>query len=394
MTKKQQNPWITVIYAVVMQAVSIGIAVYSFAFFLLPWANEFGVSRTLLIAGATLQSIAVAALSPLCGYLLDTVRTRQLLLSSVTLFALGLLGISMAPNALILVAIVGLVLPIGVTLAGPLMAYSLVARTEIEKKGLALGITALGTSLGGFILPLVVTQLLLDHDWRSVFLGLSALTMLVVFLPGLWLLEANPTTAKPRTEKSTNLALMRSPDVLQLGLCYLIPAILFIAVLHNIGAIAADLKIEAQRAALITSGASVLMAIGKVLSGAMSDRWNSKTLYSGIVVFMLAGALTTGFAAGFSTLIIGVSLVAFGLGGVAPLTAAIVTKRWDASNFGRVMGVIHAMAACAGLGPLLAGYIRESTGSYTYAFTALALCLLVAWVLFMRLPSTQATAPD
>lgn len=385
------KPWITVGFVVVMQAVSVGIAVYSFAFFILPWMEDFQVPRTMLMVGATIQAVAVALLSPLCGLLLDKYDNKRLLLAAVAAYAASLLGMAMAPNAYLLVALIGLALPVGVTLVGPLMAYALVARTDIQQKGLALGVTALGTSLGGLVMPPLVTHLLADHDWRFVYTMLSALTMVAVFLPALVLLRSTGPIVSDGVDRHNRLALMRSPDVLRLGICYLVPTLLFMAILHNLGGLAADLAIEPQRAALVTAGASILMALGKVSAGAMSDHLNHRLLYTGVVVTMAIGAVLTSFAAGFVPLLVGVGTVALALGGVGPLLASIVSSRWDKANFGSVMGVIHALAACSGLGPLLAGLVRDSSGSFATAFLSLTPLLLIAWLLFVTLPAAKPT---
>jgi MFS family permease len=120
--------------------------------------EEFGALRGTLMIAATGLAIGSAVLSPLCGYLLDRFSSRFLVLVGATAFGLGLLGIPAAPTSLVVILIFVLVLPFGIVLAGTLMASSLVARSFVQRRGTALRISALGTSLGGLILPILMER--------------------------------------------------------------------------------------------------------------------------------------------------------------------------------------------------------------------------------------------
>ena len=101
---------------------------------------------------------------------------------------------------------------------------------------------------------------------------------------------------------------------------------------------------------------------------------------------MITGAILTSFSTSYITLFGGVCTMAFALGAVAPLIATMVAKRWHQNDFSRVMGIIHGVAAAAGIGPLIAGYVRDTTQSYTVAFLGLALILPIALIAFLALP--------
>ena len=71
-------------------------------------------------------------------------------------------------------------------------------------RGIAIGISAAGTSLGGFVFPFVTAQLIGDFDWRTAFQFLGALTF-VFLVPLNWLVLRVPPPA-------VKVSLSESPD--------------------------------------------------------------------------------------------------------------------------------------------------------------------------------------
>jgi MFS family permease len=389
------NPWLIVVFAALMNAVTVGIGVYAFAYFVMPWVTEFQVERSTIMLAITFSSIAVAIISPLAGYCVDHFNVRRLLLGGALSFSAGLVGIAYAPSHTVVILLFSLVVPLGMAFAGPLMGYALVVRTGISRMGLAMGIAALGTSVGGFVLPVVVTQLLDGHDWRTVFLYMAAAVLVLVLVPALLLVRATVVArGGAGGSHGSPFALMRSLPVMQLALAYLVPSLLFISILHNLGALAADLGVEQKSAALVTAVASVLMAIAKVTAGILADRINYRILYLGIVVLMALGMVLTSLGGTYITLLVGVGLTAIAIGAAAPLINAIIHVRWGAASFGRVIGVVHAVAGLSALGSLFAGFVRDSGGTYATAFLLLTLALIPAAVAFMILtrPAPVAAA--
>lgn len=390
------NPWVTVAYGAWISAVTVGIGIYGFAFFVVPWMQTFDSSRATIMLLVTAGSVTAVILGPVAGYLLDHYSTKNLVLGSLLISAAALLATGFATNYPTVIMLYGIVMQLGIILAGPLAASTMVARAFTENRGLALGITALGTSVGGLLIPIAVTQLLGHFDWQLVVKLLAAAIFLLAFVPGLLLLRDAPEregdAGRPH-HGGGSLQLMRSRPVLQLGFAYLAMVLLFIALLHNIGALAVDLSISQQRAALITAFASIVMAVSKVVAGALCDRLNHQLLYTSFAVLIAAGLIVVSQAGSFYPLLFGVCLSAAVMGGLSPLVASIVVERWGADNFGRVMGVIHAFAAASGIGPFIAGMIRDSSGSYADAFLWLPLILVPALYCFLTLPSAKPELP-
>ncbi|MBR9909355.1 MAG: MFS transporter [Gammaproteobacteria bacterium] len=386
---KGVNPWVVVAFAALMQAIIIGANIYSFGFFVVPWMTEFQLERGTLMLAITASSLVAAFISPFCGYLIDKVSSRKLVVGGSLVFAGGLLLISWLPAYPTVLSVYALAFPVGTTLAGTLMALSLVGKLFTRNRGLAMGLVVLGTNIGGLVMPLLVTHLLASYSWQQVFQVIAAMVVVVVSLPALFILAgiaAPPGSAHNSAEKGAALRVMRSAAVIKLGVAYLVPCLLFVGLLHNIGAMAADLSIDQQRAAWITAAASVVMGVGKVATGALSDRLNHRLLYTVCMVLIAAGLVTVSFSASFLSLLLGVGLTALVMGGIAPLVATIVADRWGGALFGRVMGVVQAFAGASALGALLAGYLRDVTGNYSQVYLLMLVSLVPALYCMFTLP--------
>lgn len=393
MSKSSTNPWIIVAYAVVMQAFTSGIAIYAFTLFVVPWMNEFQVQRSALMLGVTGSSITLAILAPISGVLLDKYPARQLILASTLTYIAGLVALSLAQGYELIVFIFALILPVGLILSGPLMAYSVVARVIVEGRGLALGITSIGSSVGGLFIPLLVSFLLGSEDWQTVFRILAVLGLLCVFIPGFFILGKEAPQQHQEEAKSgpSGWQLMRSRPVMMLSISFLAPSLLFVGLLHNLGAYAFDLGVAQRQAAWIISSASIVMVMGKLFAGWMSDRVNHRLMYTSIVVIIALGIFVTTAANSFYTLLAGVCLISIVLGGLGPLTASIVANQWSLNYFGRVMGVVQGFAALSSTGALIAAYIRDTTGSYPQAFLLLSATLVPAIICFYLMPKKVDT---
>ncbi len=388
--------WIVLGYLFVMQAVIIGIGVYSFTFFVVPWMQAFSTDRSTLMIAVSGSSIGTAILSPLCGYLMDRFSNKRLLLFGATSYALCLLVISRVPDAWWLIMLYILVLPFGMVLAGSLMASSMVARNFVDHRGLALGISALGVSVGGFIMPVLVTQLLNQHDWHTVFVYLAGIVLTLVIIPGLFIVRDGERTADfsgSASSQGVGVGLMMSPEVLKLGMAFFSPVLIFVAVLHNLGSLAVDYSIAQEHAAWMVSIASVVMAVSKLASGMLSDRFSHAVIYTGMLVSQIAGLIILGLFNTFSPVLIGVTLIAVGAGGSLPVITSYAAKHWDSNSIGRVMGIVFALAGLSGIGPIIAGVIRDLSGSYTLSFIALLLVMVPAAWSFLSLDKRPGASP-
>lgn len=148
-----------------------------------------------------------------------------------------------------------------------------------------------------------------------------------------------------------------------------------------------DLKYTQGQAANIISlvlGASI---IGRLLMGWLADRYSKKmvmiliyTLIS-ISILLLYHATTPGAIYVFA-LIFGI-----GLGGDYMIIPLMAAQLFGVRVMGRVMGLILTVDGLGeALGPMLAGGLRDRTGSYAMGFTALIVLSVIGTISIAMLP--------
>jgi MFS family permease len=379
-----------------MQALIIGIAVYCFGFFVLPWMNEFSRPRGELMIGYSAMSFMAGVTAPLVGMLIDKYSKRALVLTGTVSYALGLFLISRAQAPWFIVSIFGLILPVAMSLAGPLMAQTLVANAFEKNRGTALGICSLGTSIGGFTMPVLVTGLLDIYEWRQVFVILAAIIAVGMVPLVLLVLKPNHSSAAPKatnTESLGNKNIFGDSNIYKLALAFFVPSFMFIGVLQNMGLFAADLQLSLQQAGWVVSVSAGLMAVGKFVVGWLADRASHRAIYNTIIIFVGLSLYLTATANHFVVLVIAVAALGTSVGGMTPLFGAIVSQRYGMDNFGRVMGVVMGTASLSGLAPLVAGWLRDSTGSYETTFLWFLPMIVPAIIAFNRLSNAPQNKP-
>jgi len=127
---------------------------------------------------------------------------------------------------------------------------------------------------------------------------------------------------------------------------------------------------------------------GMLLSGFFSDRISREKIYSLGTVFLIAGVLSLLLVRPGSGLLLPVLyslLFGLGFGSRPAMDAATAADIFKGCNFGLIYGLLNlGLGVGQFLGPVLAGLIFDSTGSYTAAFifciAAVLLATLAIWL--------------
>ncbi len=392
--------WNVIAVAMLFQAVTFGIGLYSFTFWVSPLMAEFGASRGTILFAITMATLGIGAMAPIVGPALDRLPIRTLVCSGALLFATGLALMAMTTAAWQVVAIYTSLIAAGLILAGPIAGQTLAAKWFRGRRGLALGLVTVGTSVGGFLFPPIVTELLGSFGWRQAHIIL-AVAVLVIIIPPTWLIIRNgpeergvaPEPENPASEGITahfenrlwtTRSILSERTFWVTMIAFLGPTTAFGAIQQNIGPYTADLGISPQRAAYLMSVISAAMVGGKIVFGSVSDRFDNRYLYW-IAVSALVLAMVLMLGEPTHTGMLGISaLLGIAAGGFLPLMGAIVSARFGPQAFGQVMGLLIPFLTLSAVGPTFAGWIRDVAGSYDVAWFVF-LALLVPPVLAMAL---------
>ena len=255
---------------------------------------------------------------------------------------------------------------------GPLIAD--ISQWFYKRRGIAVGIAASGNYLSGAIWPLLLSGILSDHGWRTVYLVLAVLTVLLVTPLALVLKPRVSEAASAHVEslsRSAGRTVGLTPRTLQMllaiagvGCCVAMsmPQVHIVSLCVDLGYGPA---VGAEMLSLMLMGG----VVSRLVSGLVADRLGGlKTLLIGSTLQCIALFLYLPFDGMVSLYL--VSLV-FGLsqGGIVPSYAIIVREYLPAKEAGARVGfVIMATIVGMALGGWMSGWIFDLTGSYHMAF--------------------------
>jgi MFS family permease len=145
-----------------------------------------------------------------------------------------------------------------------------------------------------------------------------------------------------------------------------------------------DHGLAAIVAASVVGVVGLASIAGKAGGGWLSDRVEREGVYVAGIALLVAGALVLlslgrppalWAAYGYAV------LLGVGYSATAAITPAMVSDRFSGPHFGSIVGVgLMFSAAASALGPWLAGYLFDTTGSYTGALLIAAGCGVAAGV--------------
>jgi MFS family permease len=371
--------WVMVGYGITIQAVSVGTLIYCFALFSLPWLEEFSSSRRDLMLTVALLQIGVGLVSPFVGRALDAYPPQWVVTIGLLSLVIGLTLAQHVTSLFQLWLVYATFMPLAMALMGSLTSQTLVTRWFKEQRGLALGISSMGTNIGGIILPLLVAGWLLEMGWRDVMQNLLLLAVIVV-LPATWLLlgrkpEANDTEYQSNTMDTrvwTTKEILTT-SLFWLPFCGIAPlSMAFGALQFNLGIITRDIGLPPAVTANLIALSSVSMVLGKLFFGTLGDRVDHRYLYWLASGFgLLALAL---IAIADNVIVLALATIAMGLSGgsILPLMGLIYSARFGTVSFGRVMGFGTLTIVAGSTSPIMAGWAYDAFGSYNYAYMVLA----------------------
>lgn len=395
--------------AMLFQAATYGLSLYSFTFWVDPWVQAFDASRGDLMLAILFAQILAGCIAPFAGRALDTLSIRYVVVGGLLLFGTGHALVGLATAVWHVVVLYTLFTAIGLVAAGSMAGQTLVVKWFRRRRGVALGWVTIGTSIGGFCLPPLAALLLTEIGWRAAHGVLGAGVILLV-APVVWLMIRNSPEAEGLAPEPPSLlgdgsfptwttaSILRSRNFWALILVLLPSLTAMNAVQMNLAPIARDLGVGPQYASFMMSLLAGAMIAGKLFFGMMADRWDHRVLFLLSLAFMATAlALLTG-APGYPVLLLISALLGLAAGGFLPLIGAVVGSRFGPASFGRVRGLTAPFITISAIGAPIAGKLRDVTGSYEPALwlflASLALALLAIAVLMrpVREPATAASA--
>lgn len=392
-----------VVICILLNAVD-GFDVLSISFASPGIAADWGVDRAALGLVLSMELIGMALGSVLIGGLADRIGRRPVIILCLIIMAGGMIAAAFAHDV---VSLSGYRLLTGLGIGGMLASVNaIVAEYSNDKhRHLCVTIMAAGFPIGAVAGGAVVSQLLNHYSWHAVFLLGAGFTLLLLPIVILMLPESVAFLAKARPKRAherINATLKRMghapvetlPDVsvevgkkreglfskrwraivAMLTIAYFAHIMAFYYILKWIPKIVVDMGFAPSLAGGVLVWANVGGAVGAIVLGLFSQKFNVKYLVIGALA--LSAAMLTVFGLGYDTLT-QLSLVAASAGfctnaavvGLYALMASYLPTQLRAGGTGFVIGVGRGGAA---LGPIVAGVMFSAGADLLVVSMAMA----------------------
>jgi MFS family permease len=389
MTQRDRQGWMVVASVAAVNFIVMGPSIGTIGIFFTPLIKEFGWSRQHVSLMATAFLVAMGVINPGVGWLLDRIPARIPVSIGAALAGAAFLLASRAHSLQALIicyALAGLGVGASTILPGMVVAANWLS----NQRALAIGITIAGAGLGGCVLPPLVAHLILAHGWRTTMVCIGA-PMFVVALPIILLMistRPEGETAEEHAGALTGLelgpALCSLPFWMLVGV-HLGFTVAFAGAYFHMVPYLIGVGYSAQSAALVFGAIAAVSLPGYLLLGSLADRFGAKPVLAGSLIVQ-AGSMILLLSLGghrFTTVLMVIFLVFYGLtvGSGTALGSALLAESLGLRSFGSLAGIIGLIATMgSGAGPLVAGYIYDTTARYTAAFELCGALMLMAAV--------------
>ncbi|MDQ2091299.1 MFS transporter [Marimonas arenosa] len=366
---------------------------FAFGLFFKPLQEEFGWSRTLLSSASSLSFFMMGVLAILGGRMNDRFGPRLVLTFTGIAYATGFLLLSQITAPWQMFAIFGIFMGLGLG-THDVVTLSTIARWFENRRGIMSGVVKTGTALGQITIPPLAAALLLTYGWRQalIVLGLAALVLLLIAALSM---DRPPDLlrAAPGTRAGSGSGGHSFPEARVTRLFWTLCAIQFLffpsmmSVPMHLAIHGTDLGMTTARAATLLSVLGAASIAGRLTVGTLSDRIGGRRAFLMCFSILLASLIALTGVRAHGLLFAVVAVYGFSHGGLFTVVSPIVAEYFGMRAHGAIFGTILFFGTIGGaVGPIIVGWIFDTTGSYRLAFAMLATLAAIGLALVLTLP--------
>jgi MFS family permease len=400
--KADTRPWIVV--ALCFLALALAFSARAALGLVMPvWSKELEWSRSFVAGSGAAALIAMAAIAPLAGRLVDRYGPSGVLALGLGALAVGCTVISLNNSQTAFVLAYSGLAAIGFGMVATHVVSTGVARLFETNRGLAIGIATSGATAGQFVIVPLIAGVMAAMSWRWSYAALAlASAMLIPLLLGAMRRDkAMGSGAARRTVQTTTALghelgyLVRRPAFHALFWSFLLCGYTTTGIIEtHLIPFAAFCGFPPLPSATAYGILSAVNLVGMIAAGWLADRVNRPLLLGGIylargVTFLIL------MHVGASYEVLLAFAVMFGIVDYAtvPVTASLVASHLGLERMGLTMGLISAGHSAGGaLGAFVGGYIFDSTATYTLVWWSGVWLAILAGLMILPLGDRRERA--
>ena len=287
---------------------------------------------------------------------------------------------------------------LGYTLCASVAGVAVVNRWLPHRREVAIGVYLTIGGLGGVAGPQLVSAVVAQTGTWRMHWWLMAGSILVLGLLAALTLSSRKASSDSSSVVSEDAASQPSgwtmPKVLRTPQFYIIVAALtltlFGGVTTNTWAVTHmdNMGIPFGVAATALSTHALINAFSRAIGGGLSQWVAAKWLLASALVAEVTGMVALSMADNSFAIALFVIGEGYGFGMCLFATTILLVNYYGAQEAPKTMGTMHVITTIAMVGPVLGGWVADSTGSFAPVFQGYALVMLLCLVavLFMQTP--------
>ena len=381
--------WLAVAAAAVGLMFSVGaLTAYPFGVFMGPIGHDTGWSRGQMSGAISAAQISLVLSSILWGQLLDRFGPRRCLLSAIVGLGIGLTCLSRLTAPLWhLYAFFALVPVLGAA-ANPIGYSGVLVRLFQRRLGLALGIALMGVGLGAAVLPPLAQHLITRFGWRSAYVGLAMLAI-VVGIPASLIATRNasgPVLRNSGVAPVPVLPLMGTRAFLLICGIFFLLGTAGTGVLTHLVPLLTDKGYTPATAARFAGLVGISTIVSRAFVGWLLDRVHAAYMVAAVASISVAMCLLLFFGGHTPVYVTVCLLLGFIAGAEVDFISFLVRRYYGAAAFGRLFALAFA-AFVLGPGAVLIGVSFDRFHSYRPGLLLFTGFSVVAGLLAFALPA-------
>jgi len=383
---------------VLVCAVGIGVGVSSLPFytqglFIEAWIADFGWTRAQASLGILGSTLALAAVLPFIGSIVDRYGLVTPVMISLLGLSLAYVLLGMFVQSIATFVILAMLQAILGSASSPLAYTRAINAVFNKQRGLALGVALSGAGVAATFGPTLISNAIDAFGWRGAYYAMALFTLVVgaVIVLVLSRLNGAKTAVNIDMEAAnrdflvakasrTYWTIMAAIFCLSLGLGGLM--IHFVPILLDVG--------FATNAAVKIAGViGIAVVLGRLLVGFAVDRIFAPRVAIAILLACISGVLALALL-GSVVAVPAAFVIGFSVGAEVDLIGYLVARYFGMHAYGQIYGRQYSTFLIAtGLSPVILGAVRDATGTYTASLFTAAAFMVISAALFAKLPKFE-----
>ncbi|MBG0765061.1 MAG: MFS transporter [Tissierellales bacterium] len=390
--------WIIVASSFLIMTLGWGIVFNTSSLFIEPVSETLDISRKVMNFTFTLRAIFQLLIS-----LSSVILFKRFKMINVMRFCSVGLGITFFLhsyiNSVFLLYLLNSLSTVFVILLSVLPLSAILNNWFHIKRGLVVGISFMGSGIGGLIFNPITGYIIVNYGWRSAYQFLSVVIFAIVVPITFFVLKQKPEDigenplgeideeeSEKSEDKSYGITLseaMRTFRFWGISVASVLLSIVGISLMLNISPHLTNAGYSVTFAANIVALTMGALAIGKIILGSLFDKLGLRTATSIAVSFLIIGTVGMIYVTNYIALFAVVAGTGLGTAFYTIANPIITTKVYGNKDYSSIYGFLTAVIGLGGIiSPLIVGFLYDSSGSYFSSYKLMLVLGIAVLVLY------------